>query len=41
MPADRVPMMVAQLQRRLGEYSDPLHLEIGGSGERWAELTMG
>jgi hypothetical protein len=41
VPADRVPLMVAQLQRRLGEFSNPLHLEIGGSDERWAELTTG
>lgn len=41
VPPDRVPGMVAQLQRRLGESSEPVHLDIGGSDERWAELTTG
>ena len=39
VPPDRVPGMVAQLQRRLGEAADPVYLEIGGCDERWAELT--
>ncbi|UCG76277.1 MAG: hypothetical protein JSV95_02960 [Gemmatimonadota bacterium] len=39
VPADRVPRMVAQLQRRLGEPAQPLHVEIAGSEERWAQIT--
>ncbi len=39
VPADRLPRMVRQLQRRLGETAEPTHVEIGGSDVRWAELV--
>ena len=39
VPADRLPRMVRQLQRRLGETAEPTHVEIGGCDVRWAELV--
>ncbi len=41
VPADRLPRMVAQLQRRLGESAEPVRLEIGGSDERWEKIMSG
>ena len=41
VPPDRLPRMVVQLQRRLGEAAEPVHMEIAGNHERWVELTAG
>lgn len=39
VPADRVPRLVGDMQRRLGEERQPIHLEIGGRPERWRTLV--
>jgi hypothetical protein len=39
VPPDRLPRMVRQLQRRLGESAEPKHVEIDGCDRRWAELV--
>lgn len=38
-PADRVPRLVSNLQRRLGHDAPARHIEIDGETERWRELV--
>lgn len=38
-PADRVPKLVSNLQRRLGHDAPARHIEIDGETERWRELV--
>lgn len=38
MPAGRLPGLVQRFRRRLGDDRTPIHLEIGGSRDRWLEL---
>lgn len=38
-PADRVPRLVSNLQRRLGHDAPARHVEIDGETERWRELV--
>lgn len=38
-PADRVPRLVSNLQRRLGHDAPARHVEIDGEAERWRELV--
>ena len=40
VPESRVPRIVANFRRRLGERREPLHLPIFGSEERW-RLAVG
>jgi hypothetical protein len=37
-PADRVPRLVSNLQRRLGHDAPARHVQIDGEPERWREL---
>lgn len=39
VPADRVPRLVGNMQRRLGEARQPVHLVIDGEAERWRALV--
>jgi hypothetical protein len=38
-PADRVPKLVSNLQRRLGHDAPARHVEIDGETERWRQLV--
>lgn len=38
-PADRVPRLVAGLQRRLKQPAPPRHVSIDGDGDRWQALV--
>lgn len=39
MPAGRLPGLVQRFRRRLGDDRVPVHLEIGGSRQRWIEVV--
>lgn len=38
VPAGRMPRLIEHFRRRLGEETEPLHLEVHGSEARWREL---
>ena len=38
VPAERVPRLIGQLQRRLGQGAPPRHVVIDGEQQRWEDL---